>query len=132
MPQLDTSTYFSQIFWLVVCFVGLYAMFIRDVLPNIAKTLKARKKIIKLNSGDSNTYKADFEFDIATISKHIEAQKNHAFAFSNIIIHLATTELDNRLYKLSRGTLGKQVHINYLNKMSQMNALRYSYARIVK
>ncbi len=43
MPQLDVSTYPSQIFWLVVTFAVLYYLLSRKGLPRVAEILEARQ-----------------------------------------------------------------------------------------
>lgn len=44
LPQLDPSTYASQVFWLVVMFAVLYLVFSRRVLPAISSTLENRRE----------------------------------------------------------------------------------------
>jgi F-type H+-transporting ATPase subunit b len=46
MPQFDTSTFASQIFWLVVCFAIVFIFIWRIVLPRIASTLEDRQRKI--------------------------------------------------------------------------------------
>ena len=46
MPQFDTATFPSQIFWLVVCFVVVFVFAWRIVLPRIAGTLEDRQRKI--------------------------------------------------------------------------------------
>lgn len=46
LPQLDPSTYPSQIFWLVIMFAVLYLIFSRRVLPVISSTLENRREHI--------------------------------------------------------------------------------------
>jgi F-type H+-transporting ATPase subunit b len=46
MPQFDTSTFASQIFWLVVCFAVVFVFAWRIVLPRIAGTLEDRQRKI--------------------------------------------------------------------------------------
>ncbi len=43
MPQLDISTYGSQLFWLVVTFVPLYFFVVRAAIPRIGEVLEARQ-----------------------------------------------------------------------------------------
>ncbi len=43
MPQLETHSYVSQLFWLVVTFVPLYFVLVRTALPRIRNTLEARQ-----------------------------------------------------------------------------------------
>jgi F-type H+-transporting ATPase subunit b len=44
MPQLDTSTYPSQLFWLAVCFLALYFILSYIALPKIKRVLAAREE----------------------------------------------------------------------------------------
>lgn len=46
MPQFDTSTFASQIFWLVVIFAIVFIFVWRIVLPRIASTLEDRQRKI--------------------------------------------------------------------------------------
>jgi F-type H+-transporting ATPase subunit b len=46
MPQLDASTFPSQIFWLVIAFVTLYYLMRRKALPRVAEILEARQERI--------------------------------------------------------------------------------------
>jgi F-type H+-transporting ATPase subunit b len=43
MPQLDTRTFPSQIFWLVITFVTLYYLLRRKALPRVEEILEARQ-----------------------------------------------------------------------------------------
>lgn len=43
MPQLDVSTYASQIFWLIVAFSVLYYLLTRKALPRVAEELERRE-----------------------------------------------------------------------------------------
>lgn len=43
LPQLDTSTYASQLFWLVLTFVALYMFFARVALPKIGSVIEERR-----------------------------------------------------------------------------------------
>ena len=46
MPQLDVSTYASQLFWLLLTFVPLYFVIARRAVPRIAEVLEARRSKI--------------------------------------------------------------------------------------
>lgn len=48
MPQLDLSTFPSQIFWLMVCFGILFFAIVTFLAPNMGKSLEKRQE--KLNS----------------------------------------------------------------------------------
>ncbi len=42
MPQLDVSTWASQIFWLIICFAVLYFALSRFILPALRDTIATR------------------------------------------------------------------------------------------
>ena len=46
MPQLDVSTYISQLFWLLVTFGFLYVLTTQVILPRIGQTLESRHRRI--------------------------------------------------------------------------------------
>ena len=50
MPQFDSSTFASQIFWLVITFGGLYFALTRTALPKIADVLEARTDQLRCGS----------------------------------------------------------------------------------
>jgi F-type H+-transporting ATPase subunit b len=53
MPQIDTLTFASQLFWLLICFLTFYGLVITIVLPKLARILKVRSKKINLSSNSS-------------------------------------------------------------------------------
>lgn len=46
MPQLDTSTFTSQLFWLIVCFFSMLFIMSRFIVPRIADILEQRQRKI--------------------------------------------------------------------------------------
>ena len=49
MPQLDTVTFLSQLFWLVIIFGAFYLTVLTDILPSFSRVLKSRLKKLKSN-----------------------------------------------------------------------------------
>lgn len=43
MTQFDLVTYFSVVFWFLVCFIGIYLFFLLVLLPNLYKSILVRK-----------------------------------------------------------------------------------------
>lgn len=56
MPQLDVTTYSSQLFWLVICFVTLYWAIARVTIPKIASVLDARQHRIDETLKTTNNF----------------------------------------------------------------------------
>jgi F-type H+-transporting ATPase subunit b len=46
LPQLAIDTYVSQIFWLIIAFAIMYAVFSKKILPNISEILERRRETI--------------------------------------------------------------------------------------
>ncbi|MBO5038793.1 MAG: hypothetical protein J6C85_04990 [Alphaproteobacteria bacterium] len=44
MPQLELSTYITQIFWLFTTFFGFWFVMAKFIIPKIAETIEARKR----------------------------------------------------------------------------------------
>jgi len=42
MPQLDQYSFFTQYFWLFLCFLGFYFLILKSFLPKVAQILKVR------------------------------------------------------------------------------------------
>ena len=69
LPQLDPSTYPSQIFWLIVAFILLYMFFSSKTLPEMSTVMENRKDRI---SNDLNTAE-QLKNDIEAAQKNYEA-----------------------------------------------------------
>jgi len=46
MPQLDFTTYSSQIFWFIICFSALLTIASKIILPRITQIIKNRQDLI--------------------------------------------------------------------------------------
>lgn len=53
MPQLDLYVALSQVFWFTVVFIVFYLFIVRDILPELARSIKFRKKKIGNNFSTS-------------------------------------------------------------------------------
>jgi F-type H+-transporting ATPase subunit b len=76
MPQLDLSSFSSQIFWLLVIFVTLYLLLSRLTIPGISEILVKRETIIAsdLNQADKASRQAaaienEYEISLAEAKK---------------------------------------------------------------
>ena len=69
MPQLEVSTYVSQIFWLIVCFSFLYYLLSRKALPRVAEILEARADRIKADLDQAQRHRKEAEDAMAGYEK---------------------------------------------------------------
>ena len=65
MPQLDVSTFASQIFWLIICFATLYYLLSRKALPRVAEILEARQDRIAADLDEAQRLRVEAEAALA-------------------------------------------------------------------
>jgi F-type H+-transporting ATPase subunit b len=80
MPQLDLSTFPSQIFWLAVIFVLLYLLMARLALPRVAAMIDARKTRIDGDLERAAQMKAEAEAVIAAYERSLADARAQAQA----------------------------------------------------
>lgn len=61
MPQLDITTFSSQLFWLGLFFVILYLILTYAALPKIVCIYEGRQKKVEENLARANTYRKEAE-----------------------------------------------------------------------
>ena len=59
LPQLDLTTYSSQVFWLIVSFVVLYFLVAKLAMPRIAEVLEERQERIEDDLDKAETLKKE-------------------------------------------------------------------------
>ncbi len=80
MPQLDPSTYLTQLFWLVVTFGILYLLMWRVALPRIADLLQARQERIDDDLERAERLRNDAAQALEAYDKAIAAGRENAQA----------------------------------------------------
>ena len=102
MPQLDSVTYFSQVFWVLLVFIFFYIFVLKQLLPLLARSLKVRLKKTDINKFSVNVYKNEIlntqksfdilfinswnVFSLLSVSSNISSSKwvnNNIFAFND-------------------------------------------------
>lgn len=80
MPQLDSSTFFSQIFWLAVTFAGLYWAMAKVALPRLEQILADRRNRIDGDLEKAAQLKTETEAVIAAYEKALAEARGAAQA----------------------------------------------------
>ena len=88
MPQLEITTYPSQIFWLVVSLLTLYLIMSRIIIPRISSVIKNRESQIKNNIHISEQMYKDTEI---INNEYEETKKNIENEARGIINYLKET-----------------------------------------
>lgn len=101
MPQLDPSSYSSQLFWLTVSFVLLYVMLGRMLLPRVQSVLALRQNTLAADIEQARRMKADADLAREHYEKALHQARSNAQALlaqtqAEIVSRAATrqTELD--------------------------------------
>lgn len=78
LPQLDISTYPSQIFWLLLMFAVLYTVFAARILPSIASVVDGRENMIKGNLDTAEALKNEVDATRIAYEKMLEQARAQA------------------------------------------------------
>jgi len=102
MPQLDKVTFYSQVFWLLITFFSLHYIFLKEVLPSIAASLKYRHHILNSYSKVRNELTSESsritELQKNTISLPLTQMHNYVAVTNEYVETLMMRELSNSLY----------------------------------
>jgi hypothetical protein len=106
MPQLDQYSFFTQYFWLFVCFLGFYFLILKIFLPQIAQMLKVRAAIMVGSKSELQALIVDRYFALIN-------NMQHEVDGINSSSDLFTTSYDNtcswyrqKRWNLTNGQLG--------------------------
>ena len=78
MPQLDPSSFPTQLFWLIVCFSILYLVMWKVVLPKIADVLRERQERMDDDLEKAEKLKADAQEVLEAYQKTMTEGRNEA------------------------------------------------------
>ncbi len=79
MPQLDPSSYASQLIWLAITFVIFYLVMLRVALPRVSEVLEKRQNRISYDLEKATSLKAEAEsvlaeYEASMASAHAQSQ----------------------------------------------------------
>jgi hypothetical protein len=109
MPQLDTVTFFNQLFWFTLVFFGFYFFVLGTIIPKLTLVLKARSKKLQQDVSSSAALKAEATSITGSYDKEF-------IALSGSLVSGVNTSLESRSEWLASG-----------NKLSPRQAVLPSY-----
>lgn len=104
MPQLDVTSFSSQIFWLLCFFIFLYFVISRYVAPNITSIISERNFIVEDNISMTEQYNDQ----IKAIEEYQDSLKSELNA-SIEEASLAYKKIFNEEYKKNRSSLEEKI-----------------------
>ena len=78
MPQLDTTTFMTQIVWLVITFAALFLIMWRVAVPRISDALEQRQKRMDDNLNKAAEFKKEAEAAIEAYEKSLAEAREAA------------------------------------------------------
>lgn len=96
MPQLDTTTYSSQLFWLVICFVALYCILAYFLVPKISRIIEKRDAIREHNINTASTYREEAEGLLADYERLLEQTRREAHDKYQAVVNLTVHEMTEK------------------------------------
>lgn len=110
MPQLDSTTFPSQLFWLSICFLILYFIIRYIFLPKITKVLENRETLREQKLNEASTYRAHAEDLLTDYERTLAEAREKAHQVYQQSVSLTAQEM-NQKKKDSRDKLQERLHI---------------------
>lgn len=126
LPQLDSTYYSSQLFWLFICFIILIVLFKKVFVPRMNSLLNKRDSIItegKLSIDKLKTEIADLEDEIESIKRREIKQTSQII--KNAIAKTEKT-LDEQL-NFIKNENAEIIHAERLKFRSEVDSLSSVY-----
>ena len=130
MPQLDHTTFISQLFWLIVIFSCLYLVTLKYILPTVGQVLKVRKKMLTR----ANRVLSLYENEQVGGQKGDDGLYNQSFIESRVLLtHFtgaSTQWIQTTLKELNHSTL-RSLNQAYLSSLGNIRATEWSIKKII-
>lgn len=96
MPQLDTSTFPSQLFWLVVCFLVLYVILSFIALPKISRVLGKRAETVDEKINKASLYREQAEDLLVDYEKTLAQARDQAHQHYKASAHTTASQIASK------------------------------------
>ena len=100
MPQLDPSTFGTQLFWLGICFVALYGVMALIVLPRISSTLQARASQLDDDLAEAEALREKAETALAAYEEALAEARSRALTLAQNMRAEVQAETDRQKAEL--------------------------------
>lgn len=123
MPQLDTTTWPPQLFWLAVTFIALYIVISRVVIPRTGGAIAKRKATVEGDLAQAQKLKADTDKAIQAYEATLAEARVQAHAIGQANRDKLAAELDAERGKLDRALGAKIAEAEKKIATAKMKAL---------
>ena len=123
MPQLDFSTYLSQVFWLVVTFGALYLLVVNKALPSIGGAMEHRRARIADDMDEARRLKEAAEKALAAYEETIAGARGKAHEMVNSEKSRISAELGEKRQRMEEELAAKIAEAEARVRKSKEKAL---------
>lgn len=106
-PPFDSSTYASQLFWLVLTFGTLYALMSRVALPRIGSVLEARREMIEGSLRAASAAQKEAEEQAAALEASLTKARANAQAIAGEARDKSAKEIEAQRVSVEKDLAGK-------------------------
>lgn len=96
MPQLDTTTFSSQLFWLGISFVVLYCILAYFLVPKISGVLENRETIREKNINTASSYREEAEGLLVEYEKLLAETRKEAHEKYQSVVTMTAHEMGEK------------------------------------
>ena len=109
MPQFNSKSFNSQLFWLIITFAALYITITYFILPRIRENIRLRKNKIANDIERAENIKAEIENMISQSNIKLEEAKNQAQKMIKESILRSNKEYDNQIDTIKKQIANMQI-----------------------
>jgi F0F1-type ATP synthase membrane subunit b/b' len=131
MPQLDLYVALSQVFWFTIVFIVFYVFIVRDILPELARSIKLRKK--KVGTDNSSSTSLDDE-SLAVSTQTATTLENSLKESRTLLVNVSTSTsewLNSSLKEVNETTL-IDLNKNYIKTIGELKGRSYLLEQAIK
>lgn len=93
MPQLDVTTFSSQLFWLGMCFLVLYFILSYFLVPKISGVLENRENMREQNINQASSYREEAESLLVEYEKLLAQTRKEAHEKYQSVVNVTAHEI---------------------------------------
>jgi F-type H+-transporting ATPase subunit b len=126
-PPFQSETFASQLFWLAIAFVLLYALMAKLALPRVASIIDGRQKRITDDIAEASRLKGESDATLAAYEKALADARVRAQAIANEMRDSQAAQADQRRHALEAELNAKLVEAEKTiaaSKQAAMSSVR--------
>jgi len=115
MPQFDTVTFLSQLFWLTIIFTTFYMVVIKNFLPGLTRIMKIRRKKLEYGAKQGSGFMQETSDTNANYDQLLGNKLTESKDSLSSVTQSSTNWVDNVVKNINTEGDLKQANQAYLN-----------------